>query len=81
MAIKLSQRAQVQPGHRLELLVPEIAEGQLVDVIIVDAAPAANESGKMTREQFFDWLRNLPPSGRTVEEIDAQIEEERNSWD
>lgn len=31
-------------------------------------------------DDFFEWLDSLPPSGRTREEIDAQVEEERNAW-
>lgn len=30
--------------------------------------------------QLFAWLDTLPPSGRSIEEIEAQIREERDSW-
>lgn len=33
-----------------------------------------------TLAEFSVWLRQQPPSGRTTEEIEAQIAEERNSW-
>lgn len=31
-------------------------------------------------KDFIDWLRTQPSSGRTAEEIEAQIREERDSW-
>ena len=33
-----------------------------------------------TLKDFSDWLKTLPPSGRTVEEIEEQIREERDAW-
>jgi hypothetical protein len=31
-------------------------------------------------ERLSDFLRRLPPTGRTKEDVDRQINEERDSW-
>jgi hypothetical protein len=31
-------------------------------------------------DDFFDWLDSLPGTGRTREEIDADVAQERNAW-
>lgn len=42
----------------------------------------ANARGRRreTLAEFNEWLRQQPPSGRSTEEIEAQIAAERNSW-
>jgi len=30
--------------------------------------------------EFAAWLESLPPTGRTQEEIDQHVREERDSW-
>jgi hypothetical protein len=48
---------------------------------IVEAARARRPSYEAPlSDEFFEWLSGLPSTGRTRAEIDAQIEEERNSW-
>ena len=32
-------------------------------------------------DALFESLKTLPPSGRTIEEIDRQVAEERDSWE
>ncbi|MBH2009303.1 hypothetical protein [Polaromonas sp.] len=43
------------------------------------AAPSTPRFASMT--EFNTWLMTQPPTGRTVEEIDRQIQEERDSWE
>ncbi|GHT89548.1 hypothetical protein AGMMS49545_00050 [Betaproteobacteria bacterium] len=48
---------------------------------IVAAARANRPSDEAPlSDDFFKWFDNLPSTGRTRAEIDAQIAEERNSW-
>jgi hypothetical protein len=48
---------------------------------IVNAARARRTHDEVPLgDDFFQWLDRQPGTGRTREEIDAQIAEERNSW-
>lgn len=53
----------------------------VVRLVPTEKAPAATEAGDARR--VLEWLRShpLPPYAvRSAEEIDAAIEEERDSW-
>jgi hypothetical protein len=39
-----------------------------------------NRGDAVTRANLLSWLDQLEPSGRTKEEVDAYIREERASW-
>lgn len=47
-----------------------------VEVVVRQPAPRLQED--LSR---VDFIMNLPPGTRTKEDIDAQIEDERNSWE
>jgi hypothetical protein len=69
----------VQPGHRIEVIVPEVEVGQKVEVIVVDEAPI-----EAPRQSMLEFLDSLPPRNYTKqewEEIERQFQEERDSWD
>lgn len=50
------------------------------------APEALDDKNKTSRpaggslKDFIVWFHTQPPSGRTAEEIEAQIREERDSW-
>jgi hypothetical protein len=69
------------PANRhLEITLPESFPGGDAEVIIL-AKPTPNMiRTNMSLREFSDWIKQQPPSGRTREEIDAQIAEERNAW-
>lgn len=56
---------------------------------LADATPAngtaqiagMTEAGFRDLKAFTEYLEQLPPSTRTVEEINQQVAEERASWD
>jgi len=81
----------LEAKNRLSQLIKSAQAGE--DVVIANRgepvvrlvptgkAPAATGAGNARR--VLDWLRNhpLPPYAvRSAEEIDAAIEEERDSW-
>jgi hypothetical protein len=79
MPITLRLRATVQPGHRLEVIAPELPEGELVDVVVQFSSPPAPP-----RRGILDFLDALPPGPRsysTWEEMERQFQQERDAWD
>jgi hypothetical protein len=48
-----------------------------VDVVLPRAAP----DRRAQLLKLIDHLRSLPPGTRTKEDIDRQIQEERNGWE
>jgi hypothetical protein len=45
--------------------------------IVVRSAPA---SQSQPRQDIFDFIASLPPGTRSKEDIDRQVQEERNAW-
>lgn len=39
-----------------------------------------NQPAGETMEDLRNWLKKQPPSGRTEEDFEAQINEERDAW-
>ncbi len=71
----------VLPGGRIEVIDPRLMEGEGVRLRL---EPIAAEKG-IRRETISELLAHpLAPEDRcfkSVEEMDAAIEEERNAWD
>ena len=79
MRAALRARTTVLTGRRIELAVPELREGETVEVVIFPrpAGPAAPPS-------LLEFLDNLPSEPRSYprwEEIDHHFREERAAWD
>jgi len=71
--------AEVQAGHRIEIMVPGLREGQQVDVIVF---PRPSEPP--TGPSLLEFLDRLPPGRRTAsswDEIERRFQEERDAWD
>ncbi len=83
MQTALKVTTHVLPGHRVEIVAPELAEEKSVEVFVVmpEAAPAALTA--TTRMSLLEFLDSLPPGPRsapTWEEIERDLQEDRNSW-
>jgi hypothetical protein len=76
-ALKL--QATVLPGHRLEIIAPELPEGSRVDVIVVVPEQVATRRADLL--EFLDSLPAGPRSYPTWEEMERHFQQERNSWD
>lgn len=80
--IKLT--AVVDKSQQLHLQLPPdtpIGEAEVI-VLVTPAAPAANTAPMTSMREFFAALDARPQSNpRSREEIEAQIAQERSSWD
>ncbi len=71
----------VTADHRLIVELPPSFPVGKAEVIVLTKSEAPRPAPPQASQQrLFDWLDTLPPSGRSVEEIEAQIREERDSW-
>jgi hypothetical protein len=69
----------VQSGHRVELVVPELAEGDLVNVTV----EPCNKQPEC-RESVLSFLDSLPEGPRafpTWKEYERHLQQERDAWD
>ena len=69
----------VQPGHRVEVVSPELLEGQLVHVIITPETSSSPNSESIVA--FLDSLPDGPRAFATWDEYDQYLKQERESWD
>ena len=81
-AIRLKTR--VLPGHRIEVVAPEFAEGDDIELIVLsEPTPllARNREGYIPA---LDLIASFPPSQLTAadwERIEREIQEEKDSWE
>ncbi len=83
MQTALKITTHVLPGHRLEIVAPELADGQRVEVSVVASEPSSLP-GVEGRVSIWELIRTLPPGPRsapTWEEIERNLQEDRDSWD
>lgn len=81
MQAALRLTARVQAGHKLEINSPELPEGEEVDIFVVLPTTPKSGSGK---QFLMDFLASLPPGPRsasTWEEIERNLQQDRDSWD
>ena len=78
MDAALHIKTRVLPGQKIEVTAPELVEGEPVEVIVVFPGP-----GRRGRRSVMDIIESgtLPRTGRSAEEVDRYIREERDSWD
>lgn len=72
-------RTSVLPGHRVEIVSPQLPEGTAVEVIVLLPDPAE-------RTSLYEWLAagspaSKPRSADSWEQYDQLIQEERSQWD
>lgn len=75
-AIKI--KTKVLPGNKVEVQVPPGSEGEEVEVFVV--LPEKKQVGRENILQFLEEVRSHHPH-RSVEEIDRDLQIERESWD
>lgn len=76
-ALRLTTR--VGPGHKIEVIAPQLIEGEAVEVFVVATRPA--DEPKQAMVDFLDSLPRGPRSASTWDEFERQFQEERNAWD
>ena len=80
-ALRVSTR--VLSGHRVEIVAPELTDGEAVDVFVVMPGLASSPEAK-ERTSIWELIKTLPPGPRsapTWEEIERNLQEDRDSWD
>ena len=70
-------RTLVGPGSSIAVNVPELREGDAVDLFVV---PAETPRRRPVAE-IVQSLPQGPRSAATWDELERQLEEERDSWD
>lgn len=75
-AIRITTK--VLAGNKLEIQVPPGSVGEEVEVFVI--IPEKPQSRRRKVLELLTEIRSRHVS-RTVEEIDRELEEERNSWD
>lgn len=79
MQTALRTQTTVLPGHRLELIAPELPEGAKVEVIVV--LPEKAESRFASALDFLESLPVGPRAFKTWEEYEQHLREEKDAWD
>jgi predicted SnoaL-like aldol condensation-catalyzing enzyme len=75
----IKQVVRVQPGHRVEIVAPEFAEGELVNVVVEHCGEQPAESGKSILA-FLDSLPDGPRAFATWDEYEKHLRQEKDSW-
>ena len=81
-ALRLTTR--VLPGHRLEIVAPELTDGDAVDVFVVLPRVTTQPPQPTVRGSVWELIESLPPGPRsaaTWEEVERNLQEDRDSWD
>lgn len=69
--------AQVGPGHRIEIVAPELAEGEQMEVLLMPVDKGRPRNAFETIEAL-----NLPIRDAAYwEERERELKESRDSWD
>lgn len=71
----------VRPGHRIEISVPQLAEGESVEVFLIASRRQADPGGRRSMLEFLGTLPPGPRSSRTWKAFERALQEERVSWD
>lgn len=77
MIIKQSLR--VQPGHRVEVVSPDLPVGVMVNVTVEQIHSPPLDTSSIV--QFLDSLPDGPRAFSSWEQYDQHLREDRESWD
>ncbi len=75
-AIRITTK--VLTGDKIEVQLPPGSVGEEVEVFVI--LPEKPQPGRRRVLELLEEIRNRHPS-RTVEEIDRELQAERESWD
>lgn len=76
--MNLHIKTKILPGHKIEVAMPALPIGESVDVIVI-----TGEKKTSQRESILDVIEKIRRRHphRSAEEIDTNLQEQRNSWD
>ena len=69
----------VLPGQRIEIAVPALVEGEIVEVLVFPRGKPS--AGGPTLLEFIDSLPPGPRSHASWEELEREFQRERNAWE
>ena len=72
----IHRKTTVLPGGKVEIVIPELPEGQTVDVVVLHESNASDRS-------VMEILNSGPEHRlfQTAEEVQAHLAQEKASWD
>ena len=75
----IRQTVQVLPGHRVEFVVPELNDGDWIEVVVNSSQPPnATPAGLL---HFIDSLPDGPRADPNWEQYETKLQQDRQSWD
>jgi len=80
MSTIIHREAIVGPDGKIEISAPELQPGQRVSITI---EPEQQAGATPLEPSLYDLVKDLPGGlmFKTAEEVDAYIQQERDSWD
>ena len=84
MQTALKVTTHVLPGRRVEIASPELIEGEAVEVTVIRPEAMPLSTPPQERVSLLEFIDSLPPGPRsapTWEEIERNLQEDRDSWD
>lgn len=75
----VSIKTEVLPGNRIEVSVPDMKVGDVVEVTVHPAR--YEEQMRRRRAEILEQIGALRPFKTSVEEMLRSVEEDRDSWD
>ena len=74
----IRQTVQVLPGHRVEVVVPELNDGDWVEVVVNSKQPTSTAPAGLLA--FIDSLPQGPRAAANWEVLETQLQQDRQSW-
>lgn len=74
---------EVTQDHRISIDLPSdfpLGGAEIIVLAKTSEPTKPLQAQDETLADFIDWLKTQPPSGRSKEEIDAEIATERAAW-
>ena len=75
----IRQTVQVLPGHRVEIMAPELNDGDWVEVVVNTSQRP--RTAPVSLLDFIDSLPQGPRSAASWDELETQLHQDRQSWD
>ena len=79
----LRLKTKVLPGHRIEVVAPELKEGQDIELIVL-SPDGGSLSEPQERVSLLDFVKTVTPGPRpfdTWEEYERALQEEKDAWE
>jgi hypothetical protein len=74
-------RVHVTPNQPLQVTLPaDVPEGEAEVIVLMTESAGQQPGAAGTLREFSDWLAKQPERGRSKEEIDRYLAQERASW-